>query len=182
MKKNNSFQPQNYLRDVGKIVHGLTQLGWQPVLIGGMALVVLGSRRVTRDFDFVVAKPGDGMGDVVDLFYSNGFELASKLDAEGNVVSTIDNQTVAKLRCDLDSPSSVYFYNHTTGLKIDLLFDFPISAERLLSKATKNKMDSHTLMIASKQHLLELKRMAQSSRKKPGDAEDILFLERLQKK
>jgi hypothetical protein len=32
-------------------------------MVGGMALVVLGSRRVTQDFDFVVASPHDRLAD-----------------------------------------------------------------------------------------------------------------------
>ena len=34
-----------------------------------MALVVLGSRRVTRDFDFVIAQPGERLARTIDLFY-----------------------------------------------------------------------------------------------------------------
>lgn len=37
---------------VGELLTDLAGLGYQPTLIGGMALVVLGSPRVTRDFDF----------------------------------------------------------------------------------------------------------------------------------
>src|SRR5207247_9206473 len=37
------------LETVGEIVEGLRALGLAPVMVGGMALVVLGSRRVTRD-------------------------------------------------------------------------------------------------------------------------------------
>ena len=48
-----------YLEDVGAVVRELSGLGLTPVLVGGMALVILGSRRVTRDFDFVIAKPDD---------------------------------------------------------------------------------------------------------------------------
>jgi hypothetical protein len=53
---------------VGDIVHDLRALGLTPVLVGGMALVVLGSRRVTRDFDFVIAQPGDRLEQTVGLF------------------------------------------------------------------------------------------------------------------
>jgi hypothetical protein len=35
----------DHLRTVGDIVKGLREIGLQPVLVGGMALVVLGSRR-----------------------------------------------------------------------------------------------------------------------------------------
>ena len=41
--------PVDRLRAVGESVRGLSGLGLEPVLVGGMALVVLGSRRVTRD-------------------------------------------------------------------------------------------------------------------------------------
>ena len=51
--------PSDYLDEVGAIVTELRDLGLAPVLVGGMALVILGSRRVTRDFDFVIAQPGD---------------------------------------------------------------------------------------------------------------------------
>lgn len=45
-------EPTAHLDAVGNVVEALAGLGLPPVLVGGMALVVLGSRRVTRDFDF----------------------------------------------------------------------------------------------------------------------------------
>jgi hypothetical protein len=56
--------PMDHLQAVGKIVRAL---GLEPVLVGGMALVVLGSRRVTRDFDFVIAHPGDRLARTIGL-------------------------------------------------------------------------------------------------------------------
>lgn len=46
-----------HLESVGSVVGALTDLGLSPVLVGGMALVVLGSRRVTRDFDLSSGVP-----------------------------------------------------------------------------------------------------------------------------
>lgn len=43
--------PQDLIEEVGVIATELASLGLRPVLVGGMAFVVLGSRRVTRDFD-----------------------------------------------------------------------------------------------------------------------------------
>jgi len=63
-----------HLESVGSVVGALTDLGLSPVLVGAMALVVLGSRRVTRDFDFVVASPGDALDRLLDVFYDRGFE------------------------------------------------------------------------------------------------------------
>ena len=70
-----------HLESVGSVIDALLDLGLEPVLVGGMALVVLGSRRVTRDFDFVVARPGAALDRPLDVFYDRGLELASRVDA-----------------------------------------------------------------------------------------------------
>lgn len=167
----------DHLHAVHEIVAGLRALGLTPVLVGGMALVVLGSRRVTRDFDFVIARPGERLDRIVDLFYDHGLELVSRLNETGDVISTIANRKVATLRLRLDAPESAYFFNHDTGLRIDLLFDFPIPARKLAQHATRKKIGSHPLTIASEEDLLRLKKIAQAARSAPGDAEDIAFLE-----
>lgn len=175
-KRKSSLQDPDYLKEVGELTKALERLGVTPILVGGMALVILGSRRVTRDFDFVIANPGDDIRDVLDIFYDRGFELAARIDTEGNVVSTIDNRRIAAIRIRIDAPSSVYFLNLKTGLKVDLLFDFPILAEELLVHAEKIKIGGYTVHMASEPDLIRLKKIARSSRKKPGDLDDISFL------
>ncbi len=90
-----------------------------------MALVLLGSRRVTRGFDFVVERPGERLAAAVDIFYDRGLELAARLNDAGDVTATIGNRRVAASRLRLDPPESAFFYNAETGLRIDVLFDFP---------------------------------------------------------
>jgi hypothetical protein len=170
-------EPVNYLQEVGELVDELRALGLEPVLVGGMALVVLGSRRVTRDFDFVVAQPGDRLVQALDLLYDRGLELASKLDAAGNVTATIGNRKIASIRLRVDAPSSAYFFNAKTGLRVDLLFDFPLPATELAERATRTKIRSHLFHIASEPDLLKLKKIAKADRTVAGDAEDIAFLE-----
>jgi hypothetical protein len=166
-----------HLEDVGRIVEALTALGLQPVLVGGMALVILGSRRVTRDFDFVVAQPGERLKDCVDVFYGQGLELASRVNDEGDVTATIDNRTVAVIRLRADAPASAYFVSPQTGLRIDLLFDFPIPAARLAKRATRMTISSRSMRVASEADLLRLKKIARAERSAPGDLEDLGFLE-----
>jgi hypothetical protein len=141
-----------------------------------MALVVLGSRRVTRDFDFVIAQPGDRLARTIDLFYDRGLEVVSRLSAAGDVVSTIANRRVAAVRLRLDAPTSAYFFNPETGLRVDLLFDFPIAAAKLAERATRTKIRAQRFKVASERDLLRLKRIARAKRTAPGDAEDIAFL------
>jgi hypothetical protein len=169
--------PVDHLHTVGDIVEGLRVLGFEPVLVGGMALVVLGSRRVTRDFDFVIAQPGDRLARTIGLFYDRGLQLASRLNEMGEVISTIANRRVATIRLRVDAPASAYFFNAATGLRVDLLFDFPIAAAELVKHATRIKIRTHSFDIASVQDLLRLKKIAKAGRSAPGDTEDIAFLE-----
>lgn len=174
--------PQSHLHTVGEIVQDLRALGLEPVLVGGMALVVLGSRRVTRDFDFVIAHPGDRLARTIGLLYGRGLELVSRLDETGEVISTIANRQVATSRLRLDAPASAHFFNAETGLRVDLLFDFPIPAARLAEHATRTTIRAYVFDIASERDLLRLKRLARAARSAPGDAEDIAFLEARRKR
>lgn len=169
--------PTDHLGSVATLLGELRGLGFDPVLVGGMALVVLGSRRVTRDFDFIVADPGSRLDSVVDLFYGQGLELVSRLDESANVTATIDNPRVASVRLRLDAPASASFFNASTGLRVDLLFDFPIPAADLVTQATRLTIRGQSLLMASEGDLLRLKRIAAAARSVPGDADDIAFLE-----
>ena len=167
----------DHLEQVGEVVAALTALGLQPTLVGGMALVVLGSQRVTRDFDFVVAQPGEHLGGLVDLLYGRGFELASRLDEHGDISATIDNPRVAAARLRLDAPVNASFLDPATRLRIDLLFDFPMAAAVIAERAARRTIRSVVLHIASDADLLYLKRIALADRASASDAQDIAFLE-----
>jgi hypothetical protein len=142
-----------------------------------MALVVLGSQRVTRDFDFVIAHPRQRLAELVDLLYGLDLELVSRVDDHGEVRATIDNRRVAVARLRLDAPASATFVNPSTRLRLDLLFDFPIAASELAERAIRHKVRSIVLRIASEDDLLALKRMAYADRAAASDAQDIAFLE-----
>jgi hypothetical protein len=53
------------------VVEALIGLRYEPILVGGMALVLMGSQRVTRDFDFVIPHPGERLQDLVDVLAEN---------------------------------------------------------------------------------------------------------------
>lgn len=165
-----------YLDDVGEVTRALRGLGFDPILVGGMALVILGSRRVTRDFDFVIEQPADRLRALLGVFYDRSLELVSRLNDSGDVTATIGNRRVAAARLRMDAPSSAYFFNRRTGLRIDLLFDFPVPAATLAAGATPTRVRTHVLRVASAPDLLRLKQIAHADRAFPGDAEDIAFL------
>ena len=165
------------LDEVGRITEALTKAGFDPIMVGGMALVVLGSRRVTTDFDFVIASPGERLQPLVDVFYDRGLELASRLNQNGEVIATIDNRRVAAIRLRIDKPDNAFFVKRRTGLRVDLLFDFPLPAATLAASATEMKVRSHVFRLASENDLLRLKQIAHADRAAASDAQDIAFLE-----
>lgn len=171
-----TYDPQTYLDVVGQIIEKLEAQKLEPVLVGGMALVMLGSQRVTRDFDFLISEEARSLKVLVKIFYGFSLELVSKINKQGEVTVTIDNQKVAYSRLQIDKPDSAYFYNRKTGLRIDLLFDFPITAKEVAKKARKKKISSHIFNIASKKDLMRLKEIAYKNRKLSTDAQDIEFL------
>ena len=174
----NKPDPAEHLERVGKLSTALSRLQLQPVLVGGMALVVLGSRRVTRAVDFVVADPGEHLDEVVSVLYQGGLELVSRVNADGEAAATITNPRVASSRIRIDRPETASFYNSETGLRVDLLFDFPLAAATLARRAVRVRIGAHVLHVADERDLLELKKIAAANRQAPGDAEDIAFLVR----
>ncbi len=169
--------PSSHLDVVGELFEALARLGLESVLVGGMALVVLGSRRVTRDFDLLVARPGDGFGPLVDVLYDQGLELASRVSSEGDVTATIASRKMAAARLRLDAPANASFLVPESGLRVDLLFDFPLAASSLARRAKTVTVRSRRWPVASEEDLLRLKKLAQAGRSTPGDAEDVGFLE-----
>jgi hypothetical protein len=169
--------PPGHLGLVSEITRQLTALGLQPVLVGGMALVLLGSRRVTRDFDFVIEMPGARLAAALDVFYDRGLELAARLNETGDVAATIGNRRIAATRLRLDQPEGAFFYNAETGLRIDVLFDFPIPARELATRSVPARTPAGVLQVASEPDLLRLKQIARSGRALSTDEQDIAFLE-----
>ncbi|OGQ80082.1 MAG: hypothetical protein A2289_21580 [Deltaproteobacteria bacterium RIFOXYA12_FULL_58_15] len=169
----------DFIVSVGKLLAALRREGFTPILVGGMAMVVLGSRRVTRDFDFLLEESARDQKSVTQLFYNHGFELASKVDEYGEIVQTIDSANIASVRLRTDRPKSAYFHNHRTGLRVDLLFDFPFPAKGIGAKATRTKVSSYWFHIASPSDLLQMKVMAAQDRKHAADLQDLEFLKHL---
>ncbi len=64
-----------------------------------------------------------------------------------------------------------------TGLRLDLLFDFPLPAVVVGRRASRVRVRARAWCVASENDLLRLKRITRESRSAPGDAEDIAFLE-----
>jgi hypothetical protein len=166
----------DFIAAVGELLNDLAPLRCEPTLVGGMALVTLGSPRVTKDFDFLVVEAARGEKALITTFYRHGFELASRTDAQGNILRTIDSQEVASARLRIDRPKSASFYNAHLGLRVDLLFDFPIGAREVRRRSIRRKVQSYALHIASRRDLVRMKELAAAARGLSSDLQDLEFL------
>jgi hypothetical protein len=169
----------DFVAAVGALLDDLAPRGYEPTLVGGMALVTLGSPRVTKDFDFLVIEEARAQKALTEVFYRHGFELVSRTDAHGNVIRTIDSREVASARLRIDRPRSAYFYNRGLGLRVDLLFDFPIPAREVRRRSTRKKIQSHAFHIASRADLIRMKEIAANERGAASDRQDLEFLKRI---
>jgi len=169
------------LKEIFPLLDALEEKGLQPVLVGGMALVVLGSQRVTKDFDLLVSST-DLSRDLVSAIYRQGYELVTKFTKAGEVERTIDNPTVALARLQMDKPRSVFFYNWESRLRVDLLLDFPLPTRDIAGRAAKIGKKPRTLRVAAPEDLLRLKEISYADRKSAADAQDLEFLRKLLKK
>lgn len=164
---------------VSRLLRELDRLGYEATLIGGTALIILGSDRVTKDADFLMTKSARDQRELVQAFYKHGFEMISKLNEKKEVVRTINNDNAAFARLQMDEPISVFFYNHEIKFRIDALFDFPYSAAEVRARATKKKVEGSVIYIASVEDLIRMKEIAYADRKKSTDLQDLEFLKSL---
>jgi hypothetical protein len=170
------------LKALTTLVMELETNGFKPILVGGMALVAMGSQRVTNDFDFLVAKPIPSSKNLVEIMYKNKLELVTKFNNLREVQRTVDNPRIAAIKIDEEAPKSVTFYSWDTKLQIDLLLDFPLPAQAIAGRAIKVSFLSHSMRIATPKDLLELKEIAYKDRKSANDVQDLEFLRGRMKK
>jgi hypothetical protein len=169
----------SHVEAVESLAEALEAGGFEPVLVGGMALVVLGSRRVTRDFDFLVTTGGAPLGEIVRVMYRHRLELVTKLNKAGEAIRTVDQARVAAAKVETDPPQILFFYDGRTGLKVDLLIDHPLPAHAVARRAIPVRLASRRIPVASPEDLLRMNEIASTKRTSASDAQDLQFLRAL---
>ncbi len=168
-------------RKLIKVVRNLRAAGFEPVLVGGLALILFGSERVTFDCDLVAVRPEnlEAAKLLVGAMHGAGCFYVSRLDKRRRPLSWLDNINIAASKILMDEPDTVFFWNPDIELKIDILMDFPLKASDLLASATNKKLDRTTIIkVASLNHLKTMKEIAIRARKEPKDVQDLDFIKK----
>ena len=161
------------------LVRRLHQAGYQPVLVGALALVAYGSSRVTFDTDLLAARPRnlDEAKALMAAAAAAGFVYVTKFDQDGNPVTWLDVPNVAAARLTIEAPDTCFLWNRQTRMRVDLLLGFPIPASEVLVDAKELPLGgSVVLPVASLSKLAVLKEIAIRDRNRPEDAQDLSFI------
>jgi len=162
-----------------KLVRRLHEAGYEPVLVGALALVTYGSSRVTFDTDLLAARPRnlDEAKGLMGAVAGAGFVYVTKFDQDRNPVTWIDVPNVAAARLTIDAPDTCFLWNRETGMRVDILLDFPIPASEVLMDATAVRLGRDLVLpVASLPKLALLKELAIGDRSRPEDAQDLSFI------
>jgi hypothetical protein len=151
----------------------LQNAGVDFVLVGGLAVQLHGYMRMTYDIDLVLAMNDENLAKFIDVAKSQGLApvIPVPIDSLKNA-ALIDqwHREKGMLAFALREPS-------VAGSVIDVLVRPDVSFERLAADATEAQFMGKSIRIASIDHLLEMKRIAN----RPKDQLDITALEKIKR-
>ncbi|MEW5768185.1 MAG: hypothetical protein AB1797_11300 [bacterium] len=175
------MDPTPETQKLKQVIKNLETAKFTPIFVGGLALTLFGSDRITFDCDLVSKRPKDmaEANSLTHAMYEAECYYVSKLDKDGMPIAYLDNANVAASRIMIDKPDTVFFWNPELEMRIDILLDFPLKASELLAVAENRKLDrTTTIKIASLPHLKKMKEMALNARQNPKDLQDLDFIKK----
>ena len=153
------------------LLQALSSNGVDFVLVGGMAVQLHGYSRMTYDIDLVLSMIDANLTRFIDIAKQFGLApvIRVPIDSLKNA-SLIDewHREKGMLAFALREPA-------IAGSVIDVLVRPDVSYERLNTDAVEGQLFGCTVKIASIEHLLEMKRIAN----RPKDLLDITALEKI---
>lgn len=149
-----------------------------PVLIGGMAMVVYGSTRMTRDCDFAAKKNDETLRRSVVAMMNDGFGVIFGWDAAAYEPTKVEmEKDIAAPWAVIDRPESIWFWHPTARVRIDLVFDLPVPIEDLHSRSQKRTIEGTRILIAAPEDLKRMKEKALADRpSRITDEQDLVYL------
>ncbi len=171
----------------------LTRQGLPFVVIGGTAMRLYNSPRLTHDIDIAIRTLD--VDTVIELMYQHGYVLVCEVDEQSvRIVPeaaqarswTASSQAgslsfilfpVGSLEGKSASYISLPFSQVNVNSQVDFLFELSLPVLRLLQHARRIDMGDFTFAIPGIEDLIQLKQ--QRSDRSPVDDDDVRFLQKL---
>lgn len=139
------------------------------ILVGGIAVNLLGSLRSTADMDVLVEMSNDNLRKVVNILKNKGYHVKQPVDPMGIADEKIRHDWIKNKHM-----KAFNFYKENGLKEVDIIIDSPISYEKARKDAIRIKIDDIILPVISINNLIIMKKNA-------GRNKDNLDIEELQK-
>ena len=123
------------------------------VIVGGIAVNLLGSLRSTADIDILVEMSNDNLRKLVDILKKKDYRVKQPVDP-----MQIAN---AKIRHDWihnKHMKAFNFYKEDELKEVDIIIESPVSFEEAKKSALRIKIDTMTLPVISIDNLIKMKK------------------------
>jgi len=146
------------------------------VIIGGLALNIYGSNRVTYDSDLVIKTIE--VDKIIKILLSNGLEMVIGIDEDQYPELTTDFQKAQ----EFTEKSKWGFLKFIAGgLELDIIYEVSIPFTKLYRESIRKKIGDIEVHLASLEHLQIMKKKAIKARdddKRDNDLADLRFIEK----
>jgi len=152
-----------------EIFRGFQEHKVKYVIVGGIAVNLLGGMRSTADLDILVEMSDDNLKKIVKILTNQGYR----------VKQPVDPMKIAEIKTRQDwiekkHMKAFNFYKEDELKEVDLIIDSPVSYQEAKKNVKRIKVDDLTLPVISIDKLIEMK-------KNTGRAIDKLDIEELTK-
>lgn len=139
------------------------------VLVGGIALNLLGAMRSTADLDILVEMSDDNLTKVVKILKKQGYRVRQPVDPMNIADEKIRNDWIKN-----KNMKAFNFYKDNELKEVDIIIDSPVSFNQAAKSIRRIKMDKVTLPVISIENLIKMK-------KSTGRLKDQLDISELKK-
>jgi len=140
------------------------------VLVGGMALNILGSMRSTADMDILVEMSDQNLKKVIKILMKNGYRVKQPVDPMG-----MADQVTRRDWIQNKHMKAFNFYKDQELKEVDIIIETPVPYEKARKTALTVKCGRLTLPVISIEHLITMKKKSN----RPVDKLDIQDLKRI---
>ncbi len=146
------------------------------LLVGGIAVNLLGSLRSTADLDILVEMSNENLEKVVKILKKKGYRVKQPVDP-----MKITDEKTREDWIKNKHMKAFNFYQEDQLKEVDIIIESPVSFKQAIKTASRIKIGSITLPIISIDHLIKMKKGTGRSVDKL-DIEELKKIKKLRKK
>ena len=142
------------------------------ILVGGIALNLLGVERATHDMDVLVEMSDDNLAKVVSILRGNGYRVKQPVDPMG-----IADKKIRADWINNKNMKAFNFYKEDEMKEVDIIIDSPVKYNDARKDAAVIKSGLLNLSVISIKKLIKMKK----DTGRPQDRLDVISLRRVER-